>query len=193
MPSISVYRKALTNKRVAAYMLLPLIEFEFAFNGAQKPALAQSESNNIQLRAIYRICRNHGWLASSRITKLGNRRDSWFKISNTGFREIYELAGPLSDSNKDKWAKLLCERSDAGSDKSRQIRPFIIKALRRDGELTTNDICLRVKRLPYTVTRHLRKLENKGMVRKTETGWKLLLAPQHTRPHEAGIHSKRTS
>ena len=165
----SVYEKAVHNRRIAAYMLLPLMEFEFAFHGAQKPAITQSEQNLPQLRALHRICRKHGWLSSD-ISRLGNKNEYWFKVNNKGFQEIYKLAGPLADKTKDKWAVLLAERSEA-SDKNRNIKNDLLKALRTGHELTTRELCLEVRRLPYTVTRHLRKLERQKLIKKSEKGW----------------------
>ena len=98
----SVYEISLKNKKVAAFILLPLIEFEFAFNGSQKPSITQSESNLPQLKTLFRICREHEWLSSKKITKLGNKNEYWFKLSNSGFKEIYEIAGPMTDTNKNK-------------------------------------------------------------------------------------------
>src|SRR3989338_3518812 len=122
-PSKSVYEKALTSKEVAATILLPLIEFEFAFNGAQKPALTQSESNLNQLKVIFQICKTHGWISTA-ISKLGNKNEYWFKLSNRGFKEIYEISGHMADKEKDKWAKLLCECADKTS-KSRNSKEQI--------------------------------------------------------------------
>ena len=170
-PSKSVYAKALNSKEIAAQFLLPLIEFEFAFHGAQKPAITQATSNLNQLRTLFDICKSHGWLSTKQITKLGKKDEYWFKITNTGFKEIYEIAGPMADKNKDKWAILLCERAK-GIEKSREIRKLIFSLLKKSNEpLTTVEICLKVRRLPYTVTRHLRKLEKEGFVLKDVNGW----------------------
>ncbi len=170
-PSISVYEKALYSKKIAATFLLPLIEFEFAFHGAQKPAITQARSNLNQLKTLFKICKKHGWISTKRITKLGNKDEYWFKITNSGFMEIYDIAGPMADKNKDKWAMLLCERAK-GTEKNREAKKFVLFLLRKSKRnMTTNEICLRTRRLPYTVTRHLRKLEKEGLVKKDVDGW----------------------
>lgn len=170
----SVYVKAFQNKRIASYLLLPLIEFEFAFNGAQKPAITQSERNKPQLEVLYKICKKHGWI-STKISKLGKKNEYWFKITNKGFSEIYRLAGPLADKNKDMWARLLAERKSNYS-KDRNIGLKLLKTLQTRKEFTTKELCLRYRRLPYTITRHLRKLERKALIRKTEKGWIIMSA-----------------
>ena len=166
-----MYQKSLHSKELAANILLPLIEFEFAFNGAQKPAITQAISNLNQLNVIFQICKKHNWLSTKQITKLGNKDEYWFKITNTGFKEIYEIAGPMADKNKDKWALLLCERAK-GIEKSRKPRESILSLLKESKDpLKTTEICLKTRRLPYTATRHLRKLEKEGIVQKTIDGW----------------------
>lgn len=173
-PHNSVYVKALKSKRVASFILLPLIEFEFAFHGSEKPVLTQSEPNYPQLEVLFEICKKHGWLSSKKISPLGNKKEFCFKLSNRGFAEIYCLAGPMADSRKDEWAKLLCERAE-NSEKSRKIKNQIFDFLKKsDRSLSTLEICLETRRLPYTVTRHLRKFEKAKIVQKTEDGWKLL-------------------
>ncbi len=160
------------DKKLAANVLLPLIEFEFAFLGSQKPAITQSKENFQQLKILFQICKAHNWV-STKIAKLGKKDEYWFKLSNKGFKEIYELAGPMADKRKDQWAKLLCERAEA-TEKDRKISNKIIKLLEENEKgLTTTDLCLKLRRLPYTITRHLRKLKNNGIVTKSGNLWKL--------------------
>ena len=156
-PSNSVYNKALESKEVAASILLPLIEFEFAFHGAQKPAITQSESNLCQLNKIFQICNKHGWI-SSKINKLGNKNEYWFKLSNSGFKEIYEIAGPMADKNKDKWAILLCECANKKT-KDRKSKDKICNIVKNNEDISIKEICLKTRLLPYTVSRHVRKLK----------------------------------
>jgi hypothetical protein len=165
-PSKSVYEKAISSKKIAATILLPLIEFEFAFNGAQKPAITQAESNLNQLKVLFGICRTHNWTASQKISKLGNKDEYWFKLSNSGFKEIYQIAGPMADKNKNKWALLLCERARK-TEKSRFVKDDIMRAIKNSSGLSIYDICLKTRRLPYTVSRHIKDLEKRGMIKKT--------------------------
>ena len=170
-PSNSVYEKAKKSKEIAALILLPLIEFEFAFHGAQKPAITQAASNLSQLKTLFEICKKHNWLSTREITRLGNKDEYWFKISNTAFKELYEIAGPMADKNKDKWARLLCERAN-GTEKTREAKKSILLLLKdTEKSLTTVEICLKTRRLPYTATRHLRKLEKEGLIEKDLSGW----------------------
>ena len=177
IPSKSVYTKAFANKNLAASILLPLIEFEFAFNGAQKPALTQALSNIEQLKVVFEICERHGWLSDKKIRKLGNKEEFCFTLSNTAFKEIYDIAGPMADPKKDEWAKLICERAK-GTDKNRNAKQEILSVLTEaNKELSTLELCLKLRRLPYTVTRHLRKLEKQAVVQKTDNGWKSIGTP----------------
>ena len=171
-PQKSVYEKAKENKEIAASFLLPLIEFEFAFHGSVKPVLTQSELNFRQLEVVFNICKNHGWTSSKKIVQLGNKNEFCFKLSNSGFAEIYSMAGPMADENKDKWAKLLCERSGNLEEKRKLTTTQILEILQKsDRIMTTLEICLQARRLPNTVVRHLRKLERAELVQKNKNGW----------------------
>ncbi len=177
IPSQSVYMKSLSDKILAANILLPLIEFEFAFNGAQKPVLTQSKSNLRQLQIVFEICKNHGWLSENKISKLGNKEEFCFKLNNSAFKEIYEIAGPMADPKKDQWAKLVCERANS-LNKNRKIKQEILTILKNsDKEISTLELCLKLRRLPYTVTRHLRNLEKQTLVIKNDNGWKSIGTP----------------
>lgn len=179
MPSKSIYEVALKDKKIAAAILLPLIEFEFAFFGSQKPAITQARKNVKQLRVLYQICKQHGW-TSTKISKLGNKNEFWFKISNKGFKEIYELAGPMVDNLKDKWAQLLCKRAKS-TKKERNIREKIIKILSKEKNgIRTWELCLKLERLPYTVTRHLRLLQKEGLVKKIKDKWMSASTPANS-------------
>ena len=179
MPSKSIYEVALKDKKIAAAILLPLIEFEFAFFGSQKPAITQARKNVKQLRVLYQICKQHGWTAT-KISKLGNKNEFWFKISNKGFKEIYELVGPMADNLKDKWAQLLCKRAES-TKKERNIRKKIIKILSKEKNgLLTWELCLKLERLPYTVTRHLRLLQKEGLVKKVKDKWVFASTPANS-------------
>ncbi|RLE59630.1 MAG: hypothetical protein DRJ35_05345 [Thermoprotei archaeon] len=169
-PHNSVYYQAKKDKKLAAQILLPLIEFEFAFLGCQKPAITQTSENLEQLKILFEICEAHGWV-SQKITKLGHKNGYWFKLSNRGFREIYQLAGPMADKRKDEWAKLLCERAEKFYEKDRKTKQKILKLLKEQQKLTTIEICLQLRKLPYTITRHLRNLEKEGKIKKEGKFW----------------------
>lgn len=170
-PQTPVYESAAKDKQIASFMLLPLIEFEFAFNGSQKPVITQSERNIQQLKVLFRICRNHGWTASEKIAPLGKKDEYFFKLSNRGFKEIYGLAGPMADGSKDEWARLLCERAD-NVVKDMKTKDTILKSLQKSGNgLSVLDICLKTRRLPYTVTRHLKNLERAKMIARKNALW----------------------
>ena len=168
----SIYRLSLTNKKLAAYMLLPLIEFEFCFFGVHKPWIAQCVRNTEQLRALFMICKNHGWNCG--VMKSFRASEVCFKLNNRGFREIYTLAGPMADPKKDEWAKLLCERVEKHRYKEKEIiKTDEIWSIVRDNPkgIKTMEICLKVRRLPSSVGRHLQKLKKDGRISKNPHGW----------------------
>ena len=167
----SVYLKAITNKQIAAYILLPLIEFEFSFYGSKKPWISQAEKNANQLEALFAICKAHGWVTGP--IKKFRKTELSFKLSNKGFSEIYKLAGPMADKGKDSWARLLVERAgklrylESDTLSSKDVLAYI---RRRKTPLSIRDVCIALKRLPNSIGRHLRILKEKGLVDKTEDG-----------------------
>ena len=130
-----------------------------------------------QLKTIFEICKAHGWV-SQEITKLGKKNEYWFKISNKAFAEIYKLAGPMSDKRKDKWAKLLCERA-CNTKKDRKIKEKLLMLLAKR-KMSTTELCLEIRRLPYTVTRHLRELQKEGKIKKIGNFWTSADAPANS-------------
>ena len=166
----SVYNLALKDKRIAAMILLPLIEFEFSFFGSKKPILMQGKKNYVQLMAVYKICKRHRW-NSGKVTEFS--RGFTFGLSNSGFKEIYAIAGPMADSDKDKWATLLFERAERGHEKTIR-KEKILELLETDRKKVwkTKEICINLRRLPYSITRQLRRLEKDGNVRRLNGGWK---------------------
>ncbi len=171
-PKNSVYQKARANKQIAAYVLVPLIEFEFSFYGSNKPWISQSVKNSAQLHVLYDICSSHGWTTGP--IKKFRESELSFKLSNRAFSEIYNLAGPMADDRKDAWAKLLVGRTG----KLRYLEKTVISSedvlsyvSSRKEPISIRELCLALDRLPKSIERHLRILRAKGLVERTEIGF----------------------
>lgn len=166
---VSVYQKALSSKQVAAYVLLPLIEFEFSFYGSKKPWISQSIKNAKQLEALFRICKAHNWVTGP--IRAFRKNEASFKLNNKGFGEIYELAGPMADDQKDAWARLLSSRAGKFrylEEKTISVKD-ILRFIRKSAKpVSVKEICLAVQRLPNSVSRHLKNLKEAGLVGATE-------------------------
>ncbi len=166
----SVYKIAIKDKRIASLILLPLIEFEFSFFGSKKPILMQGKKNYIQLMAIYEICKSHGW-NSGKVIEFD--RGYVFGLNNNGFKEIYSIAGPMADPEKDKWANLLLERANRKHERTIKKKEIMLLLKTDPGKVwKTKEICINLRRLPYSITRQLRKLEKEGYIRKEKGGWR---------------------
>jgi len=167
----SVYHKARLSKLIAAYVLIPLIEFEFSFYGSNKPWISQSIKNTRQLKVLFAICKSHGWVTGP--IKRFRKSELSFKLTNKGFSEIYSLAGPLADSDKDAWARLLVGRTG----KFRYLEKRVVTSddvlsyiKSKKKRASTKDICVGMKRLPNSISRHLKKLINSGLVGRDKNG-----------------------
>ncbi len=168
----SVYQKAKESKLIAAYVLLPLIEFEFSFYGSNKPWISQSVKNTAQLNVLYKICKAHDWVTGP--IKKFRENELSFKLSNKGFSEIYKLAGPLADKNKNVWAKLLVERTGKLRYKEEKIisADDVLRHLKsRRRPVSIREICIALQRLPNSIERHLKNLREAGLVVKNESGF----------------------
>ena len=170
---MGVYHECLRDRRLAAKVLLPLIEFEFGLIGDDKPTLVQSKGNIQQIRMVFEICKKHGWTTSRKLLFKGG--NPYFRINMQGFREIYSIAGPFADSAKDRWAQLLLERAGkVGGYRGREepTEMKVLKLLKRDPRRKWNikDLCLELRLLPGTVRSALRTLEKSQLVKKVKVG-----------------------
>jgi DNA-binding transcriptional ArsR family regulator len=170
---MGVYEECLKNKELAAKILLPLIEFEFGLIGDDKPTLVQSRRNIKQIEAIFKICQEHGWTTSENF--LFKRGNPYFRISVRGFREIYNIAGPFADPDKDRWAQLLLERAGKVGGYKGDKQPTekkVLEILKRNPnrKWKIEELCLELRLLPSTIRSALRTLEKSHLVRKIRIG-----------------------
>ena len=170
---MGVYDECLRDRRLAAKVLLPLIEFEFGLIGDDKPTLVQSKDNIQQVRMVFKICKKHGWTTSRKLLFKGG--NPYFRINMRGFREIYNIAGPFADSVKDQWAQLLLERAGkVGGYKGREqpTETKVLELLKRDPIRKWNikELCLELRLLPGTVRSALRTLEKSHVIKRIKVG-----------------------
>jgi DNA-binding transcriptional ArsR family regulator len=170
---MGVYEECLKNRMLAAKILLPLIEFEFGLIGDDKPTLVQSRRNIEQIKTIFTICQENGWTTSKNL--LYKRGNPYFRISVRGFREIYNIAGPFADPNKDRWAQLLLERAGKAGGYKGDKQPTekkVLEIIKRnpDKKWRIEDLCLELRLLPSTIRSALRTLEKFHLVRKIKDG-----------------------
>ncbi len=169
---VSSYIKALSNKETAAEILLPLIEFEFSFIGEDSPSLVQAYSNKPQLEAIFNFCKRYKWTTSNSLFKKG--KNLYFRISKSGFKEIYELAGPFISKQRNEWSKLVIERlgKKGGYMKGKaKTQEKVLNLLKRNKEwISVTDICLDLRLLLNVVRTATRELYNCNLVERKKIG-----------------------
>ena len=177
---MGIYEEAFESKYIAAKIILPLIEFEFGFKGLDSPELIQSVVNITQLQKIFSICQKHNWVTFSEIKNKGG--NFYFRISKSGFLDIYKIAGPFADPEKNVWSELLFERMGKKGGYRRGLKQTELKVtevLKKEKTwMSVNQICLNLRLLPSVVRNALRNLQKDGKLRKLKTGkaifWKII-------------------
>ena len=170
---MGAYQQAINDKKTAANILLPLIEFEFSLVGDDSPVLVQSVRNYEQLNVIHNICKKHNWATVYGIRQRGD--DYTFRISKTGLKEIYELAGPFVSKKRNVWSELLIERIGKkggfmGRNESTEKKVFKVIQSNKKKLWTTGDLCLKCRLTPGTIRTGVRILQKKRMIKKKRKG-----------------------
>ena len=173
-----VYSRALQNKKLAAEIMIPLMEFEFSIRGEESPALLQSEINKPQLEAIFKICKRWRWTTTDQLMRKG--KNFYFRLNKKAIKEIFQLAGPFADPSKNEWIELIIEKvgKRGGYRKGlKKTEEKVLEVLRKYGELNTEEICLKLRILPGTIRKALRNLIKEGKIKKKKVGkkffWKI--------------------
>ena len=168
---MSVYRQALKDKRIAAQILIPLIEFEFGFNGNDSPELIQAPTNKEQFEIIFEICKKHGWVKGPSYKRKG--QNLYFRMSKNGFKEVYEIAGPFSNKYKNEWTSLLLERHGiigGYQANKKKTHERISEILQKSEWKTLQELCLDLRLTPGTIREGLKDLRESGMLDSKKIG-----------------------
>jgi len=169
----SIYIKAMKNKKIAAYILLPLMEFEFSIRGEESPMLLQSKINYKQLKTIFEICKKWEWTTTSQLRRKGE--NLYFRLNKKGLKEIFQIAGPFADPVKNEWIKLLLEKmGKKGGYKrgTKKTEEKVWKILIKYRKLDTETLCFKLRILPGTIREALRNLLKAGKIKKIKEGKK---------------------
>jgi hypothetical protein len=160
------------DKNLAAKILLPLIEFEFCFVGDDSPTLVQAQSNAEQLKAVFEICKAHGWTDNKKPLRKGS--NLYFRLTKNGLMEIHDRAGRFASESKNAWTTLILERAGKiggykiGMEKT-HIR--VADLLKRERDWwTVNQLCLNLRLTPSTVRDAIRLLNEQNLLRKKKLG-----------------------
>jgi DNA-binding transcriptional ArsR family regulator len=168
---MSIYIKAQKNKKIAAQILLPLIEFEFGFLGNDSPELIQSPNNKEQFEKIFQICKKHVWINSMNYKRKGN--NLYFRMSKSGFKEVFEIAGPFSSNYKNEWASLLLERHGIiGGYQVNKKRTCdrILGVIKNRKYQSIQEMCLNLRLTPGTIREGLKDLKKKDLISRKRVG-----------------------
>lgn len=167
-------------KRVAAQIFLVTLEGEGDYTG--ELCTTSKEATE----AMLKLARRGGW-TNRKSLKRFSRKESWntlfsFRLNKAGLTEIYELADPLLDKQKD--AKLRHMIYGTGekykAKKPGETKRAILNLMQKDPERrwSTIEIAMEFGLHPRTVQRHLngyngkrmKGLVEQGLVRKVGSG-----------------------
>ena len=167
---MNVYKLAKKDKKVAAQIILPLMEFEFELLGSENPRLIQSFRNKQQFLEIFEICKTHKWTTTQQPLTKKSQNTLMFTLNEKGLREIFELAGPFADEKKNQWIKLLLQRKGkkGGFMKNKKsTEEKVLELLKKSKRwMGVIELCTTLKLLPSTIRKSLKKLVKEGVIKR---------------------------
>lgn len=181
----SLFDKMLMNKNLAAGAFVVSMDLEFRGLQGGSPSLCMSETYKDFLLFMLKVAQRWKWTENEKLSsvnvenskKIGINASPQFefRISIWGLKEIYKIAGPLMNPNKDKCIKFHIERSDnyvnkGGGNRKNNTKNKIIKYLKKNKNSTTTNIQFVTNTRTDVVLDHLHSLEKLGKVKKERKG-----------------------
>ena len=179
-----------TNKILAAGAFL--ISFDLEFRGIQqgRPSLAMSEIFKDFLEFMLKVANKWGWTKNKNLSpinmnyskRLGINASPQFefRLSISGLKDIYEIAGPLAIKSKDKCVSFHVERSKnyinrgGGFFREGKTKEKIFEFIKINKNVTSTQAQFIAGVGVDVVLDHLHKLEKDGLVKKTRGGKRYL-------------------
>jgi len=181
----NLFNILLRDKKLAAGAFI--ISFDLECRGIQngKPSLCMSKKFKDFLNFMLKVAKKWRWTNNIQLSpvkienslKLGiNASPQYeFRINIKGLKEIYKLAGPLADKNKDKCIQFNIKRSNLflkGGYKlrSKNTKFKILKYIKKNKNVTTTQLQFIVKIGTDVILDHLHRLEKLGKIIKKRMG-----------------------
>ena len=177
----NLFNLLLKNRKVAAGAFIISMDLEFRGVQQGRLSLCMSEKYKDFLEFMLKVAKKWRWtnnktlspVSIAHATKRGiNASPQYeFRINIKGLQEIYALAGPLTNSHKDKCTKFHVNRSKNFIHKGYRLidnktREKIFEAVNNNKNITTTELQFFAGVGVDVVLRHLHKLEEKGKIRK---------------------------
>lgn len=176
-------------KQLAAGAFIVSMDMEFRGIQMGRPSLCMSERYKDFLEFMFVLGKKWGWINHDYLSSVSveyNRKiginaspQYEFRVSTKGLAEIYELAGPLSNSSKDNCIKFNINRSKnyinlGGRNRYNGTREKIIQALMEDKDLTTTKLQFKAGVGTDVILDHLNVLFKSGKITKERKGKKYI-------------------
>lgn len=173
------------NKKLAAGAFIVSMDLECRGLQSGKISLCMSEKYQDFLFFMLKVAKKWGWTHNESLSKVKvdnsikrgiNASPQYeFKIHTRGLKEIYKLAGPLMNDDKNRCVKFNIERSekyikDSTKNKGGKTKDKILNAIKISKNLTTTDLQFIAGVGTDVVLDHLNDLESKGLINKMRNG-----------------------
>lgn len=180
-----LFKLLLNNKKLAAGAFVVSMDLECRGVQQGSVSLCMSEKYKDFLNTMLKIAKKWRWTNNEKLSsvkvdnsiKLGiNASPQYeFRITINGLKEIYKLAGPLANTHKDKCIKFHIKRSNNYVNswemrKKANTREKILKAVKKNKNLTTTDLQFIAGVRVDVILDHLHKLEKQEKVIKNRKG-----------------------
>lgn len=181
----NLFNLLLKNKELAAGAFIVSMDLEFRGVQQGRLSLCMSKKYKDFLEFMLNVARRWGWTNNKNLSPVNmdysinrgiNASPQYeLRINIKGLREIYELAGPLINSHKNKCAHFHVNRSKNFTHGGRHLaknktREKILEEIRKNKNLTTTTLQFVAGVGVDIVLRHLHILEKEGKIRKKRKG-----------------------
>ncbi|MCD6477315.1 MAG: hypothetical protein J7K26_04140 [Candidatus Aenigmarchaeota archaeon] len=177
----NLYNSLYSNKFLAAGAFVVSFDLEFKGVLSASPCLCMTTKYQDFLEFMLSISKAWRWTNNTKLfdvdikhsLKRGINANSKkeFRLSINGMKDIYKLAGPLADIEKDKFIKFHIKRSNNPLKPIRgRSKKKIINILKTNGPTKTTLLQIPIGVRTDVILKHLKDLENQNLVKKERRG-----------------------
>jgi len=182
--STFLHDKLLKNKFLAAGAFI--VSFDLEFRGCQTGRLDLTMSDKYKdfLEYMLKIANKYGWATQNNLSNVSINHSIirgikaspqyCFRIKTQKLKEIYKLAGPLLNKDKDKCIKFHTKRSsnyiNRGGSKKGYMKKKLYNLIKKIEPTTTTKLQFQVNIGTDVILDHLNKLFKEGLINKKRKG-----------------------
>ncbi|MFW6233068.1 MAG: hypothetical protein ACOC3Z_00215 [Nanoarchaeota archaeon] len=185
----NLFKTLLKNKKLAAGAFIISMDLEFRGLQSGRLSLCMSEKYKDFLDFMLKVAQKWNWTHNKKLSpvninnslKLGIKASPQyeFRIHIKGLQEIYDLAGPLINSNKNKCIDFHTKRSKnyinlGYNHKKRNPKQKILNYMKQKKDVTTTELQFILGTGTDVVLKHLHDLNKLGKISKKREGKKYI-------------------